>query len=87
MKITSINGIEFNDCNWDLPGGKAQGHLAPAVKDHTHSTAPNRHFPDLIPQRLLNAALAGMPPPQTISELKELANRDMSWGEHPIASG
>jgi exoribonuclease R len=44
-----------------------------AVKDYTHSTAPNRRFADLVTQRILKAALSELPAPYALEELKELA--------------
>jgi VacB/RNase II family 3'-5' exoribonuclease len=51
----------------------AEGHFGLAVPDYTHSTAPNRRYPDVVTQRILKAMIAGKPSPYSDAELNTIA--------------
>jgi VacB/RNase II family 3'-5' exoribonuclease len=57
----------------ERPGEPTPGHFGLAVQDYTHSTAPNRRFPDIVTQRLIKAMLAGQPNPYSDDELSAIA--------------
>jgi VacB/RNase II family 3'-5' exoribonuclease len=60
------------------PSGSSEtspGHFGLAVQDYTHSTAPNRRFPDVVTQRLLKAVKAGADSPYSADALGQIAAR------------
>jgi VacB/RNase II family 3'-5' exoribonuclease len=57
------------------PKDPAPGHFGLAVQDYTHSTAPNRRFPDVVTQRILKSWLAVRPQPYTEDALNTIATR------------
>ncbi len=54
-------------------GGSGDGHFALAVSNYTHSTAPNRRYPDLVTQRMVKSAVSGQRAPYAFDELAALA--------------
>jgi exoribonuclease-2 len=73
LSLSVVKSLGRGEYVLDPPGKTAEGHFGLAVSDYTHSTAPNRRFPDLVTQRLLKAALSGDPPPYSNDELSKLA--------------
>jgi exoribonuclease-2 len=55
------------------PDDDPTGHFGLAARDYTHSTAPNRRFPDLVTQRIIHAMLAGQPAPYSDTDLAAIA--------------
>jgi VacB/RNase II family 3'-5' exoribonuclease len=74
LSLSVIKSLGSGEYVVQLPGDNALGHFGLAVKDYSHSTAPNRRYPDIITQRLLKAALAGGSSPYGTDELESLAN-------------
>src|SRR5262249_55265488 len=58
-----------------FPGQAVVGHFGLAVSEYTHSTAPNRRYPDLVTQRLVRAALDRQQVPYGRDELTALATQ------------
>jgi exoribonuclease-2 len=57
------------------PNEPSPGHFGLAVQDYTHSTAPNRRFPDIVTGRLVKALLAKAPQPYSEDDLNAIAVR------------
>ncbi len=57
------------------PGEESPGHFGLAAQDYTHSTAPNRRFPDMVTQRLLKAVKTGAHSSYSDGELEGIAAR------------
>jgi exoribonuclease-2 len=55
------------------PNEVSPGHFGLAVQDYTHSTAPNRRFPDMVALRLMKAFLAHGPQPYSEDQLNAIA--------------
>ena len=73
LSLSVIKLLGSGEYQVETSGGTTPGHFGLAVSDYTHSTAPNRRFPDVITQRILKAALAGSAPAYSLADLQSLA--------------
>ncbi len=73
LSLSIIKLLGPGEYTIEFPGNSSEGHFGLAVKDYTHSTAPNRRYPDLITQRLLKAAIAEHLVPYVKDDLEALA--------------
>jgi VacB/RNase II family 3'-5' exoribonuclease len=73
LSVSVLKLLGSSEYAVELPNQPAAGHFGLAVNEYTHSTAPNRRFPDLITQRLIKAALDDEPAAYSDAELSELA--------------
>ena len=73
LSLTIIKLLGPGEYVVERPGEHGAGHFGLAVKDYSHSTAPNRRFPDLVTQRLIKATLLSGPVAYGDDELEVLA--------------
>ena len=73
LSLAIVKSLGAGEYVVEDPGEAPIGHFGLAVRDYTHSTAPNRRFPDLITHRMLKAVLNGSQQPYSKAELVALA--------------
>lgn len=73
ISLSIVKMLGSGEYQLELPGHGGEGHFGLSLRDYTHSTAPNRRYPDLIAQRLLKAAIAGAAVPYSNDDLSALA--------------
>lgn len=74
LSLAIVKSMGAGEYIVEMPGQAPVGHFGLAVKNYTHSTAPNRRFPDLIAHRLVKAALSNGKQPYSRDELEQLAS-------------
>ncbi|MBV9210821.1 MAG: RNB domain-containing ribonuclease [Acidobacteria bacterium] len=75
LSLSVLKMMGSGEYKVEAPGLEQDGHFGLAVHDYTHSTAPNRRYPDLVTQRCLKAVVSGDGQPYAREELEEIADR------------
>lgn len=73
LSLAIVKAMGAGEYVVEMPGATPIGHFGLAVKDYTHSTAPNRRYPDLITHRMVKAALGNGATAYSRDELEQLA--------------
>ncbi|HWN12166.1 MAG TPA: RNB domain-containing ribonuclease [Pyrinomonadaceae bacterium] len=81
LSLAVVKSLGPGEYAVETRGSEGEGHFGLAVQDYTHSTAPNRRYPDLIMQRLVKAALEKKPAPYKNEELEKIAEHCNQRGD------
>jgi VacB/RNase II family 3'-5' exoribonuclease len=81
LSLAVVKSLGPGEYTVETPGSEGEGHFGLAVQDYTHSTAPNRRYPDLITQRLVKALLNNQPAPYDETQLRKIAAHCNERGE------
>jgi VacB/RNase II family 3'-5' exoribonuclease len=73
LSLSIIKMLGSGEYAVQIPGKTMEGHFALAVRGYTHSTAPNRRYPDILTQRLVKAALENRAASYDVPSLERLA--------------
>jgi len=74
LSLTVIKLMGRGEYIVENAGDEPIGHFGLALSNYTHSTAPNRRYPDIITQRQYKAYLAGEATPYPPEALNKLAS-------------
>jgi VacB/RNase II family 3'-5' exoribonuclease len=75
LSLTVVKLLGRGEYVAEAAGQDTAGHFGLALKDYTHTTAPNRRYPDLVTHRQLKAALAGGAAVYDVDRLGAIAAR------------
>jgi len=73
LSLSIIKLIGSGEYVVQRPGEDAGGHFGLAVRDYSHSTAPNRRYTDIVVQRLVKSVIRNAPSPYATEELDAIA--------------